>query len=236
MHLQRLVFWEKRKDYIEIQQADQKLYKMEETARFFWQLLWAFLNKAKGLKSVETGLKTSKVISYIWKMWTVVRRGVLSLFDQEKSLWNLNMHRGCWSGTRWRQQLLPWRKELPLWSNKVPSVLWFRERQGDELFFIFLQRTLISLALNAKLAFLCKPCPFHVSPQWAACTSLFLCLEWHRATLSQGQVLASPSVLTSPCVLTMCCTFTPSEWTQGLFHGPCSYHYDALSNILHQCT
>lgn len=76
MHLQTLV--EKTNDYIEIQQADQKLHKMEEIARViheamlsmarscpYLELLWASLNKAKGLKSAAIQLKPDKVINYI---------------------------------------------------------------------------------------------------------------------------------------------------------------------------
>lgn len=177
------------------------------------------LAKAKGLTNAEVQVKhsyTLKGISYVQMMWTVARRGILSLPDQEKTLWNLNMYSGYWSDLyQLKAAVVTPQKKATAWeqwsvlesavgrggrsssarhtASMVPGRAQGQARRWTVLYIA--SEHLNLLCSECKVSS-CKPSPFHAPAQWAAYMSLILSLEWHRATLAQDQALTSPPMWT----------------------------------------
>lgn len=166
-------------------------------------------------------------------MWAVVRGGVLMLLDQEKSyeIWIHTENIGqvpdegnsCCPEEQYHLEAMKF----------LGSVV-----QGNA------GRWTILYIASENLILPCPECKVSPSLQTLpfSCTSWVSCL--HILIFVPGAAQSYSGSGSGPCksthinksILTMCCAFTISEWTQGLFQGPFSYHDDALSNILRKCT
>lgn len=212
------------------------------------------LAKAKGLTNAEVQVKHSyrlKGISYIQMMWTVARRGILSLPDQEKTLWNLNMYRGYWSDLyQLKAAVVTPQKKATAWEqwSVLESAVGRGGRSSSACRAAGMVRagaqgqarrwTVLDIAsehLNLPCSECkvspCKPSPFHAPAHWAAYMSLIWSLEWHRATLAQDQALTSPPMWT----FNVLCLHCQRDGHGGFYRGQFSYRDDVLSAILRKC-
>lgn len=166
------------------------------------------LPTAKGLTNAEIqSVKhsyTLKVISYIQMMWTVVRGGILSLPDQENTLWKLNTYRGYRSDLyQLKTAVITPQKKATAWEQwsilgsgvgrgahssearcTASGVRGGAQEQAQRQTVLYIASEHLNLPCSECKVSPCKPSPFHAPAQWAAYTSLILSPEWHRATLA----------------------------------------------------